>query len=92
SSVPVGIKKQVAMTLDLRGIRYEEARIKLERYIDDAVYAGLAQVNIIHGYGTGVIREMVRTYLKTAPEVEGYRFGDAYEGGQGVTVITLKQK
>jgi DNA mismatch repair protein MutS2 len=89
---PVGIKKHVAMSLDLRGLRYEEARDKLEKYLDDAVLTGLRQVSVIHGYGTGVIREMVRNYLKTAPEVESYRYGGAGEGGQGVTVITLKQK
>ncbi|HOA78163.1 MAG TPA: endonuclease MutS2 [Bacilli bacterium] len=90
--VATTVKKHVAMSLDLRGLRYEEARDKLEKYLDAAYLAGLREAHIIHGYGTGVIREMVRNYLKNAPEVESHRFGGEREGGRGVTVITLKQK
>lgn len=86
----VGVKKNVPSTLDLRGIRYEEAYQKLEKYIDDAIYGSLQIITIIHGFGTGVIREMVLNFLKTSPYVESFRFGGANEGGQGVTVVTLK--
>ena len=47
-------------------------------------------VSIIHGFGTGVIREMVINFLKFSPYVESFRFGGAGEGGQGVTIVTLK--
>ena len=78
------------MNLDLRGQRYEEALINLEKFIDDAIYGSLHQVTIIHGFGTGVIRELVINYLKNSNFVESFRFGGANEGGQGVTVVTLK--
>ncbi len=79
------------MTLDLRGKRYEEAKIALEKFIDDALFGALAQVNIIHGFGTGIIREMVHNYLKKSEFVESFRFGGANEGGRGVTVVNLKK-
>lgn len=91
SSVVVQVKKNVKMSLDLRGERYEDALIKLEKYIDDAIYAGLQQVSIIHGFGTGVLREMVQNYLKTNKNVESYRYGGNNEGGQGATIVTLKK-
>ncbi len=84
------VKKNISMTLDLRGQRYEEARVKLEKFIDDAIYGSLKQIQIIHGFGTGVIREMVLDYLKNCEYVESYRFGGANEGGQGITVVSLK--
>jgi DNA mismatch repair protein MutS2 len=87
---PLGVKKNVSMVLDLRGHRYEEALIKLEKFIDDAIYGSLKQISIIHGFGTGVIREMVLNYLKASSFVESYRYGGANEGGQGVTIVTLK--
>jgi len=86
----ITIKKDVSSTLDLRGLRYEEAYQKLEKYIDDAIYASLHTVSIIHGFGTGVIREMVQNYLKNCPYVASFRYGGAFEGGQGVTIVTFK--
>lgn len=88
---PLGVKKDVSMTLDLRGKRYEEAKIDLEKFLDDALYGSLTQVNIIHGYGTGTIRELVHDHLKKCAFVESYRFGGANEGGHGVTVVNLKK-
>jgi len=90
STIEVSVKKNVSPTLDLRGFRYEEASDRLEKFLDDAVYAGLHQVSIIHGFGTGVIREMVINFLKTSAHVESFRFGGAGEGGMGATVATLK--
>lgn len=86
----VGVKKSVSNTLDLRGMRYEDAYLNLEKYIDDAIYASLNIVSIIHGFGTGVIREMVINFLKSSAYVESFRYGGAGEGGQGVTIVTLK--
>lgn len=79
------------MSLDLRGERYEDAIEKLEKYIDDAIYAGFLQVSIIHGFGTGVIREMVQKFLKSNKYVESFRYGGANEGGQGATIVTFKK-
>src|SRR5690554_4631594 len=86
----VSVKKDISNTLDLRGLRYEDAYQKLEKYIDDAIYGSLHVVSIIHGFGTGVIREMVQNFLRNSPYVESFRYGGAGEGGQGVTVVTLK--
>lgn len=83
-------KKSVKMSLDLRGMRYEDAHIEIDKYLDDALYAGLNQVSIIHGFGTGVIRELVQKTLKNNKNVESFRYGGNGEGGQGVTVVTFK--
>lgn len=83
-------KKSVKMSLDLRGMRYEDAHVELDKYLDDALYAGLNQVSIIHGFGTGVIRELVQKTLRNNKNVESFRYGGNGEGGQGVTVVTFK--
>lgn len=79
----------VKTELDLRGERYEDGLIKVEKYIDDALVAGYSQVSIIHGKGTGVLRKGVQNYLKSHPNVASYRLGEANEGGSGVTVAKL---
>ena len=86
----IASKGSISMRLDLRGDRYEEAKDKIEKYFDDAMLCGLKQFTIIHGYGTGTIRSLVQSYLKTHKAVESYRYGGAGEGGMGVTVVTLK--
>ena len=83
-------KSSVKLTLDLRGCRYEEAKDLLDEYIDDLICSNIKQANIIHGYGTGVIRELVQNFLKRSPHIASYRYGGEGEGGFGVTVITLK--
>lgn len=83
-------KATISMTLDLRGKRYEDAKEALDKYIDDLVVVGLKQATIIHGYGSGVIRELVQNFLKNNKNIASYRYGGENEGGFGVTVITLK--
>ena len=78
------------MTLDLRGMRYEEAKDALLQYIDDLILTGLKQANIIHGFGTGAIRNLVQDTVKKNPNISSSRYGGEGEGGFGVTVITLK--
>lgn len=92
SSSFVGPKQRITATLDLRGKRYEEASPLIDKFIDDAVFANLHLITIIHGFGTGVIRKLVHDTLKNHSFVESFRFGGANEGGQGVTVATLKDK
>lgn len=82
--------KTVKMSLDLRGERYEDAAVLLDKYLDDAIYAGYKQVSIIHGFGTGVIRELVQKTLRTNKNVESFRYGGAGEGGQGATIVNFK--
>lgn len=80
----------VKLELDLRGERYEDALLKVEKYIDDALLAGYPRVSIIHGKGTGVLRKGVQEFLKNHRSVKGMRFGESGEGGSGVTVVEFK--
>ncbi|PEU58239.1 endonuclease MutS2 [Priestia megaterium] len=80
----------VNLELDLRGERYENALIRVEKYIDDALLANYPRVSIIHGKGTGALRKGVQEYLKNHRSVKNIRFGEATEGGSGVTVVEFK--
>ncbi|MGD6846987.1 endonuclease MutS2 [Rossellomorea aquimaris] len=80
----------VSLELDLRGERFENALSRVEKYIDDALLAGYPRVSIIHGKGTGALRQGVQEYLKNHRSVKNIRFGDAGEGGTGVTVVQFK--
>ena len=82
--------KSVDMKLDLRGKNMEEARIEVDRFLDQAVIGHAGQVEIIHGKGTGVLREFITGFLKKHPHVAEYRLGGYHEGGSGVTIVTLK--
>ena len=81
--------RNVPMSLDLRGARVEEALAGLERYLEDASLAGLARVTVIHGLGTGALRDAVRSESGVHPLVKSVRPGDRGEGGDGVTVVEL---
>jgi DNA mismatch repair protein MutS2 len=74
-------------TLDLRGQRVEEALANLERFIDESVLAEISPVMIIHGHGTGAVRNAVRAYLDTTEYGNLYRPGEMYEGGDGVSIV-----
>ena len=78
-----------AMELDLRGRRVEDALPELDKYIDSAYLAGLPFVRIIHGKGTGTLRQVVREALAQHPLVASYKAGEREEGGEGVTVAQL---
>ena len=82
--------KSVSTKLDLRGFRYEDAYIALDKYIDDCVCAKLPSCTIIHGFGTGTIRKLVWEYLKNNKFVKEYRFGGEGEGLNGATVVYFK--
>lgn len=85
-----GRDSYVKLELDLRGERYEDALHRTEKYLDDALLSNYHQVSIIHGKGTGALRQGVQSYLKNHPRVKSYRYGEAGEGGHGVTVVELK--
>lgn len=80
----------VSLELDLRGERFENALARVEKYIDDSLLAGYPRVSIIHGKGTGALRSGVQEYLKNHRAVKKIRFGEAGEGGSGVTVVEFK--
>jgi DNA mismatch repair protein MutS2 len=79
--------RQVASSLDLRGARVDEALDALSRYLDDAGLAGLAKVLIIHGMGTGALRDAVRAEASSHPLVKSMRPGERGEGGDGATIV-----
>ncbi len=88
---PTAIRREraasVASSLDLRGARVDEALDALSRYLDDAGLAGLDKVLIIHGMGTGAIRDAVRRSAADHPLVKSLRPGQRGEGGDGATIV-----
>lgn len=81
--------QHISPDLDLRGMLAEDALSRLDKYLDDASIAGLNLVNIIHGKGTGALRQAIHQYLKIHPLVDAFRLADANQGGDGATVIQL---
>lgn len=81
--------RQVADEIHLRHLTVDEALLKLDKYLNDAFMAGLYKVRIIHGKGTGTLREVVREQLARHSLVESYRPGEYGEGGAGVTIVNL---
>lgn len=79
----------VPMELHVRSMRAEEMQGELERFIDDAILAGLPYVRIVHGKGEGILRSITRSYLKSHRGVKSFRDGGEGEGGHGVTVAVL---
>jgi DNA mismatch repair protein MutS2 len=75
----------------MRGWRAHEVGDKLERYLNDAYLAGLSQVRLIHGKGTGALRQVVRDVLQTHPLVSSFG-GGGRDGGDGVTVAKLVER
>ena len=87
-----GVKTHSVKTeLDIRGLNVEEALVKVDKYIDDAVIAGLNEVTIIHGKGTGILRKAVQDFLKGHAHVKTFRLGKYGEGETGVTVVELQR-
>lgn len=83
-------RMNVSNSLDLRGERYEDAMIKLDRYLDQVVLSNLSEVEIIHGKGTGALQKGVQQHLKQHSKVATFRGGLPSEGGFGVTIVTMK--
>ena len=75
--------------IHLRRLTADEALLKLDKYLHDAFMAGLYQVRVVHGKGTGILRQKVREQLAKHPLVKSYRLGEYGEGGAGVTIVEL---
>lgn len=84
------VSNKVKAQLDLRGMRYEEAELELDNYIDQALLANLLQITIVHGIGTGVIREMVQKKPQKHRHIKSYEYAPVNAGGSGATIATLK--
>jgi DNA mismatch repair protein MutS2 len=76
--------------LMLIGKRVEEGLEELDRFLDEAAVAGLGEVRVVHGHGTGRLRKAVRAFLTRHPHVRRHRQGKPGEGGDGATVVTLR--
>ena len=86
----VGPETDARPEVDFRGMTADEARMELIRAVDAAVLAGLPQLRIVHGKGTGVLRATVAEYVKTDTRVRSYFIAPPHEGGSGVTVLELE--
>lgn len=82
--------KFIKSEIDLRGQNFEDARVEVEKYIDDAYLSGLKSIRIIHGKGTGVLRQKLREYLKRHDHVKSVSDAAYNEGGNGASVVELK--
>ena len=81
--------RTVRMECDVRGMALGEALIEVEKYLDQAVMAGMNEVAIVHGKGTGTLRQGIQQHLKKYPHVKSFRLGQYGEGESGVTIVTL---
>jgi DNA mismatch repair protein MutS2 len=82
-------RRRASLELDLRGKRAEEVELAVEDYLNEASLANLSQVRIIHGIGTGTVRQIVRDLLSSHPLVTSFRPGGQGEGGDGVTIVSM---
>jgi DNA mismatch repair protein MutS2 len=79
----------IPTSLDLRGARVEEALDSLDQYLNDAALAEASKVTIIHGHGSGALRDALRAQLRDHPLVKSWRPGERGEGGDGATIVEL---
>ncbi len=82
-------RRNLSQTLDLRGYRVDEALDEIEAYLDKASLVNLSPVYIIHGHGTGALKQVIRDYLSHSPYVAKYRPAQAAEGGDGVSIVDI---
>ena len=76
--------------IDVRGMRGDEALNAVQLYIDDAIQVGADRVRILHGTGTGALRQLIRQYLRTIPAVTAARDEHVQFGGAGITVVDFR--
>jgi len=86
----LNVKPSPGMEVDLRGLMAEDALDKMEKYLEQAFLSGLPFVRIIHGKGTGRLRQAVREALRGHEYVNTFEEGGSTEGGEGVTVAKMK--
>ncbi|MDE6154584.1 MAG: Smr/MutS family protein, partial [Muribaculaceae bacterium] len=80
---------QFKQEIDVRGMRADEAIQAVTYFIDDAIQFNAQRVRILHGTGTGALRQAIRQYLSTVPSVSNYNDEDVRFGGAGITVVNL---
>ena len=90
SRIKMSKSASISPEINLLGLTVDEAVAKLDKYLDDAYIAKIAQVRIVHGKGTGALRNGVASYLKGVPYVKSFRLGEVGEGDAGVTIVEFK--
>ena len=83
-------KTNISLELNVIGKHVDEAMEEVKKYLDDCLVKHFKQVRIIHGMGTGALRDAIHDYLDTCKFVESYRYGESFEGATGATVVILK--
>ena len=73
--------------LDVRGMRGDEAIHAVQQFVDNAILVGMPHVRILHGKGNGILRQLIRQYLSTVPNITAYRDEHVQFGGAGITVV-----
>ena len=82
-------RNQFKQDIDVRGMRADEALNQVQYFIDDAILVGVGRVRILHGKGNGILRQLIRQYLQTIPNVSGFRDEHVQFGGAGITVVDI---
>ncbi len=82
-------KANFKLDFDVRGMRGDEALNAVMHYIDDAILLGASRVRILHGTGNGILRQLIRQYLSTVPNVDNYRDEHVQFGGAGITIVEI---
>ena len=80
----------ISTEINLLGCTVDEAVARLDKYLDDAYIARIPQVRIVHGKGTGALRNGVTAYLRGVPYIKSFRLGEIGEGDAGVTIVDFK--
>ncbi len=84
------VQRTMKSELDLRGVRYSEVDHIMDKFFDSALVSNITEIRVIHGFGTGAVRNAVYDFLKKCKYVKEYRYGREGEGLNGVTIVTLK--
>jgi DNA mismatch repair protein MutS2 len=87
--VNVSVSKKVQTEIDIRGMRVEEALDAVDKFLDDAVLVGLQEVRVIHGVGTGALRNSLGPFLDSHPHVMEAKVGNHEQANPGVTIVTM---
>lgn len=90
SSLQTRVASQISPEIMLRGQRVEDAMLELDKYVDEALLAGLEKIRVIHGKGTGVMRKACWSFLRKHPHVKSLEMAGPSDGGEGATIAILK--
>ena len=90
SAVKRGTDENASLSLELRGMRADQALAEVERFLDKALLAGFSEVEIVHGRGTGALRREVHEFLRGFPAVDRFVLAPEDRGGDGMTIVTFR--